>query len=81
MTSVWKGTSENDKHIKWTRDFFADMQKFASGAYVNFLGEEGTDRIKEAYGEEKYKQLVAPKNKYEPTNFFHLNQKFKPTKL
>lgn len=66
-------------HVKWTRNFFDAMQKFATGAYVNFLGDEGADRVKEAYEEEKYRKLVVLKNKYDPTNFFHLNQNIKPS--
>jgi hypothetical protein len=49
------------------------------GVYMNFLGNEGQDRIKAAYGLEKYQRLVALKNKYDPTNFFQMNQNIKPT--
>ncbi len=51
---------------------------FESGVYVNNLGEEGEDRVKEAYGEH-YEQLVALKDKYDPTNLFRLNQNIRPT--
>jgi hypothetical protein len=47
---------------------------------VNFLGNEGQDRVKAAYGADKYERLVALKNKYDPTNFFRLNQNIEPTK-
>jgi hypothetical protein len=66
-------------HLKWTRDAFNAMKKFATGAYVNFLGDEGADRVKEAYEEEKYRKLVVLKDKYDQTNFFHLNQNIKPS--
>jgi FAD/FMN-containing dehydrogenase len=79
IVSAWRDPSENDVHVKWTRDFFDAMQKFATGAYINFLGDEGADRVKEAYEEEKYRKLVVLKNKYDPTNFFHLNQNIKPS--
>jgi FAD/FMN-containing dehydrogenase len=59
------------------------MQPFATGGvYVNYLGreaDEGAERIKAAYGAEKYQRLVALKNKYDPTNLFRLNQNIKPT--
>ena len=42
------------------------------------LGEEGEERVRAAYGE-NYERLVALKNKYDPTNFFRLNQNIKPT--
>ena len=43
------------------------------------MGNEGEDRIREAYGPEKYERLVALKNKYDPTNLFRLNQNITPT--
>jgi hypothetical protein len=46
---------------------------------MNFLGDEGQDRVKASYGADKYDRLVALKNKYDPTNFFRLNQNIKPT--
>jgi hypothetical protein len=59
------------------------MQPFTTGGvYVNYLGrevDEGAERIKAAYGVEKYQHLVALKNKYDPTNLFRLNQNIKPT--
>jgi len=41
---------------------------------------QGDDRLKEAYGSEKYERLVALKDRYDPTNLFQLNQNIKPTK-
>ena len=78
IVSAWESQSENEKNIKWTRDFFASMQKYSAGAYVNFLGEEGQERVKEAYAG-KYARLVALKDKYDPTNFFRLNQNIPPS--
>jgi FAD/FMN-containing dehydrogenase len=46
---------------------------------MNFLGDEGQDRVKAAYGAATYERLVALKDKYDPTNFFRMNQNIKPT--
>ncbi len=74
---------EVEKCAQWARDFWAAMQPSSTGAvYVNYLGgesDEGPDRIKAAYGPEKYARLVALKNRYDPSNLFRLNQNIKPS--
>jgi len=69
--------------IEWARAFWEAMQPFSTGGvYVNYLGQEadeGAERVQAAYGAAKYARLVALKNKYDPTNFFRLNQNIKPT--
>ena len=66
-------------HIQWARNFSTAMQPFSAGVYVNFLGDEGEERARAAYGAQKYERLVALKNRYDPTNFFRVNQNIKPT--
>jgi hypothetical protein len=46
--------------------------------YVNFLGEEGGNRVRQAYGARHYERLVELKRVYDPTNFFRLNQNIEP---
>jgi FAD/FMN-containing dehydrogenase len=48
------------------------------GAYVNFMMEEGEDRVKATYGD-NYERLVEVKNKYDPPNLFRVNQNIRPT--
>ena len=56
------------------------MQPFlADAAYVNYLGDEGADRVRAAYGEKKYGRLVALNHKYDPTNVFRMNQNIPPS--
>jgi FAD/FMN-containing dehydrogenase len=50
------------------------LQPYAAGVYVNFLGDEGAERIREAYPPATYARLAALKARYDPTNAFHLNQ-------
>ncbi len=79
IASYWHQQAEADNNIEWTRNFFSAMQPFSmSTVYVNFLSNEGENRVKAAYDSEKYARLVALKNKYDPTNFFHLNQNIRP---
>ena len=70
---------EAERHIEWARDFSMAMQPYSAGVYVNFLSNEGDERIKAAYGAAKYERLVRLKNKYDPTNLFRMNQNIKPT--
>jgi FAD/FMN-containing dehydrogenase len=68
-----------ERHIAWARDFFGALQPHARGrVYVNFLGEEGGNRVRQAYGARNYERLVELKRSYDPTNFFRLNQNIEP---
>jgi hypothetical protein len=76
--SCWEDPEENEKHIAWTRGLSQAMEPFKTGGvYLNYLGEEGADRVKAAYGD-TYDRLAELKKKYDPTNFFRLNQNIKP---
>jgi FAD/FMN-containing dehydrogenase len=76
--SIWDNPADDEEHVRWARDLWDAMRPFSTGGvYANNLGEEGTGRVQAAYGE-NYARLVAVKNKYDPTNFFRLNQNIKP---
>lgn len=65
--------------IEWSQECWQATQPFVErSAYVNDLGDEGEQRVREAYGV-NYERLVALKNKYDPTNFFKSNQNVKPS--
>jgi hypothetical protein len=67
-----------DAEREWVRDFWSALEPHHESVYVNFLMEEGQDRIREAYGPEKYDRLQALKREYDPENFFRLNQNIPP---
>jgi FAD/FMN-containing dehydrogenase len=69
---------EASTHTAWAGSFWRALQPLATGAYVNYLGQEGEERVRAAYGG-NYQRLVALKNRYDPSNFFHLNQNIKPS--
>jgi FAD/FMN-containing dehydrogenase len=78
IMSIWADTARSEENIEWTRRLWEELRPFsAGGVYVNYLGQEGEDRVRAAYGA-NYERLVALKNKYDPTNFFRLNQNIRP---
>ena len=78
IISQWIDPANSERNIEWIREFFEAMQPFfEGGVYVNDLGEEGEGQTKAAYGQ-NYERLLTVKDKYDPTNLFHLNN-IKPT--
>ncbi|BAS10748.1 mitomycin radical oxidase [Arthrobacter sp. Hiyo4] len=67
-----------DAERQWARDYWSALAPHHTSVYVNFLMEEGEERVREAYGAAKYDRLKALKRKYDPTNFFSLNQNIRP---
>jgi FAD/FMN-containing dehydrogenase len=78
ITCSTEGAEGFDEERQWARDFWTALKPFHEGAYVNFLMEEGQDRIREAYGPAKYDRLGALKREYDPDNLFRLNQNIPP---
>ena len=82
IVTKWHDPRESEKHREWTRNLEIAMRPFSTGGvYVNFLGEEGEDRVRSAYTPAKYGRLAALKSRYDPTNFFRMNQNVKPALL
>ena len=74
---LWPDAKDDDRLIAATRSLCDAMRPFTTGgAYLNFTPE---DRVRDAYGAEKYQRLVALKDKYDPANLFRLNQNIKPS--
>jgi FAD/FMN-containing dehydrogenase len=73
-------TSPEDRLVRdaWVTDFAAALRQGDTGAYVNFLGDEGPARIRAAYPRATWDRLTAIKARYDPTNLFRLNQNIPP---
>ena len=79
IVGLWAAGEPAAPHIAWVRRTFDALQPFATGApYLNFLADEGTDRVRAAYGPETYDRLARIKQRYDPTNFFRVNQNIRP---
>jgi hypothetical protein len=78
IITSWTDPREDEKCVAWTREFAEAMAPFGDGSvYVNYLGNEGDARVRSAYGG-NYDRLAELKTKYDPTNFFKLNQNIRP---
>lgn len=80
VDSIWDDYNKSDEVISWSRDILEKVKQFSGdGMYVNFsgFGEEGDDLVQAAYGD-NYERLSKIKSKYDPENFFHINQNIKP---
>jgi FAD/FMN-containing dehydrogenase len=80
INAVWtEDDPGGERHVAWARDFFSAMQPHARGrVYLNFLGDEGAERVRLAYGDRQYERLAELKRAYDPTNFFRRNQNIEP---
>ena len=58
----------------WVRSFWSALEPWHQGVYVNFLGDDEPARVLESYGPAKYERLRALKQRYDPDNFFRINQ-------
>lgn len=63
--------------MRWTRELFGALSPHFRGVYVNNLGEEGGDRVRDAYGS-NYGRLASVKAVYDPDDVFRLNQNIRP---
>ncbi len=75
----WEDAEGDEAAIAWCRGLFEAAAPFASGTvYVNFVSNEGKQRVKDAYPTETWDRLVALKAKYDPNNLFRMNQNIPP---
>jgi FAD/FMN-containing dehydrogenase len=78
VAAMFGSSEEAPVHEPWVAGLAAALHQDGHGAYVNFLGDEGEERIRAAYPGETWDRLVAVKRRYDPTNLFRLNQNIPP---
>jgi FAD binding domain/Berberine and berberine like len=80
INAIWlEGDPDADRHVQWMRDCYAALTPHGRGrAYINFLEDEGQDRVRAAYGPAKHDRLVALKRRYDPDNLLRANQNIRP---
>lgn len=77
--AIWQDPSDTEKCLRWARECWGALRPFYEpGVYVNALSDDADERVRAAYGP-NYERLVALKNRFDPTNFFHLNANIRPT--
>jgi FAD/FMN-containing dehydrogenase len=71
--------ANKEKISSWAKQYWEAVHPYSAGAaYLNFIGDEGEDRVKASYGD-NYARLVTIKTKYDPGNLFRVNQNIKPS--
>jgi FAD/FMN-containing dehydrogenase len=78
LAAFYQGAADRAVREAWVADFAAALRQGDAGAYVNFLGDEGPPRVRQAYPGPTWERLVAIKARYDPTNLFRLNQNIPP---
>jgi FAD/FMN-containing dehydrogenase len=80
INAVWlPDDPDAERHVAWTRETFAALERHSAGrAYINFIADEGQDRVRAAYGEERYERLAALKREYDPENVLRGNHNIEP---
>jgi FAD/FMN-containing dehydrogenase len=79
--ALWEDPADTEENIAWARGFRRDIARYATGGiYLNFIGDEGEDRVRAAFGDEKYDRLAAIKAEWDPQNVFRGNQNIKPAR-
>jgi hypothetical protein len=78
IAGQWPDASDNAANIAWVRDYWAALHQYSEpGGYINFQDADDQSRIEDTLGS-NYARLAELKAKYDPDNFFHINQNIKP---
>jgi FAD/FMN-containing dehydrogenase len=77
--AVWDDADRDEENIAWVHDYRRDVAAYTNGGvYLNFIGAEGAERIRDAFGVERLARLVEVKTEYDPGNVFRSNQNIAP---
>jgi len=80
VIDCWVDPNDDAANIQWVRQLWDDIgPHLAQGVYVNELDDEGTERVRAAYGP-SYDRLAVLKRGYDPSNLFRLNQNIQPAR-
>ena len=80
VAALYQNPEEKPTHEAWASGFASALLQNDKGAYVNFLGDEGEERIRAAYPGSTWDRLAEIKARYDPTNLFQLNQNISPAR-
>ncbi len=76
---LWEDPADDARGRRWAHDVRADLEPWSTGAvYLNFIGDEGEERVVAGLGADNYKRLAGVKAEYDPDNLFRLNHNIKP---
>lgn len=79
ITTAWAPEDpDRERHVAWTRAFYAALEPHARGVYVNFITDQPAGGLRDVYGSATYDRLVALKRSVDPTNLFRFNQNIAP---
>jgi FAD/FMN-containing dehydrogenase len=78
VAAIYQQPDEAAVHEAWATETATALRQSDGGAYVNFVGDEGEERIRAAYPGATWERLAAVKRRYDPDNLFRLNQNIAP---
>jgi FAD/FMN-containing dehydrogenase len=77
---IWEDPADDERCIQWVKDVRAGVRPWSTGAVdLNFIGDEGADRVVAGLGAENTRRLAAVKARYDPDNVFRFNHNIAPT--
>jgi FAD/FMN-containing dehydrogenase len=78
VAAIYASPEDDPVHRRWAEDAAAALRQGADGAYANFLGHEGAERVRASYPGSTWDRLAEVKGRYDPENVFRLNQNVPP---